>query len=42
MKPDKVGLYISEKLQQRKLPTLRHMFSLQYFTEDALKIKFHF
>ena len=42
MKPDKVRLYIPEKLQQRKLSTLRHIFTLQYFTEDALKIKFHF
>lgn len=42
MKPDKVQLYNSENLQQRKLPTLRHIFTLQYFTEDALKIKFNF
>jgi len=42
MKSDKVRLYSSEKLQRRKLSTLRYIFTLQYFTESALKIKFHF
>jgi len=28
MKPDKARLYIYEKLQLRKLPTLRHIFTL--------------